>query len=169
MNKRASKRKLLKKLLIIAAKTIGVFCIAVILDALIFGSIYHPLTYVYKWQSWMVCNSSPTGKCKNVFDTRVDSLAQGESMVVSSQHIASEVGAQILREGGNAIDAAVAVGYALAVTYPCCGNIGGGGFMLIRLANGEESFIDFRETAPLAANADKYLSKINCIFCTKIF
>ncbi|HHP7232826.1 MAG TPA: gamma-glutamyltransferase family protein, partial [Xenococcaceae cyanobacterium] len=81
------------------------------------------------------------------------------SMVVSSQHLASAVGAQILQEGGNAIDAAVAVGYALAVTYPCCGNIGGGGFMLIRLANGEETFIDFRETAPLAAEANMYLDE----------
>ena len=69
----------------------------------------------------------------------------------SSQHYASEVGAAVLRQGGNAIDAAVAVGYALAVTHPCCGNLGGGGFMVIHLADGRNSFINFRERAPLAA------------------
>ncbi|HTV45461.1 MAG TPA: gamma-glutamyltransferase [Stellaceae bacterium] len=78
-------------------------------------------------------------------------------MVVTSQHIASAVGAGILAAGGNAIDAAVAVGYALAVVEPCCGNIGGGGFMTLHLADGRESFIDFRETAPAAARADMYL------------
>ncbi len=78
-------------------------------------------------------------------------------MVVSSQHLASDVGAAILRAGGNAIDAAVAVGYALAVTHPCCGNLGGGGFMLIHLAGGRNTFINFRETAPRSATADMYL------------
>src|ERR1700719_1353756 len=78
-------------------------------------------------------------------------------MVVSSQHHASEVGAAILRQGGNAIDAAVAVGYALAVTHPCCGNLGGGGFMTIHLADGRDTFINFRERAPLGASADMFL------------
>jgi len=78
-------------------------------------------------------------------------------MVVSAQHYASEVGAGILAEGGNAIDAAVAVGYALAVVDPCCGNIGGGGFMTIHLKNGRDTFINFRETAPAAATAAMYL------------
>src|ERR1700719_4738507 len=78
-------------------------------------------------------------------------------MVVSSQHHASEVGAAILRQGGNAIDAAVAVGYALAVTHPCCGNLGGGGFMTIHLADGRNTFIHFREKAPLAARPDMFL------------
>jgi gamma-glutamyltranspeptidase/glutathione hydrolase len=78
-------------------------------------------------------------------------------MVVSSQHHASDVGAAILRQGGNAIDAAVAVGYALAVTHPCCGNLGGGGFMIIHLADGRDTFINFRERAPLAATADMFL------------
>jgi gamma-glutamyltranspeptidase/glutathione hydrolase len=78
-------------------------------------------------------------------------------MVVTSQHIASAVGAGILAAGGNAIDAAVAVGYALAVVEPCCGNIGGGGFMTIHLADGRDTFINFRETAPAAATARMYL------------
>ncbi len=78
-------------------------------------------------------------------------------MVVSAQRVASEVGATILRDGGNAIDAAVAVGYALAVTHPCCGNLGGGGFMTIHLADGRNTFINFREKAPQAASATMYL------------
>ncbi|MBV8882620.1 MAG: gamma-glutamyltransferase [Chroococcidiopsidaceae cyanobacterium CP_BM_RX_35] len=86
--------------------------------------------------------------------------AQGKNgMVVTSQRYASEVGLQILQEGGNAVDAAVAVGYALAVVDPCCGNIGGGGFMTIHLANGKNTFIDFREKAPLAATPKLYLDK----------
>ncbi len=78
-------------------------------------------------------------------------------MVVTSQHHATDVGIAVLRQGGNAIDAAVAVGYALAVVHPCCGNIGGGGFMIIHTAKGENAFIDFRERAPLDATADMYL------------
>ncbi len=78
-------------------------------------------------------------------------------MVVSAERRASEVGVQILEMGGNAIDAAVAVGYALAVVDPCCGNIGGGGFMTIHLADGRDRFINFRETAPAAATAGMYL------------
>ncbi|MCV9879817.1 gamma-glutamyltransferase [Brenneria izbisi] len=78
-------------------------------------------------------------------------------MVVSSQYLASQVGVDIMKMGGNAIDAAVAVGYAQAVVNPCCGNIGGGGFMTIHLADGKDIFINFREMAPAAANADMYL------------
>ena len=69
-------------------------------------------------------------------------------MVVTSQHLATKVGVDILKQGGNAIDAAVAVGYALGVVFPAAGNIGGGGFMTIQLADGRKTFIDFRETAP---------------------
>lgn len=80
-------------------------------------------------------------------------------MVVSSQHLASQAGADILKAGGNAVDAAVAVGYAQAVVNPCCGNIGGGCFMTLHLADGKNIFINFRETAPASASADMYLDK----------
>jgi gamma-glutamyltranspeptidase/glutathione hydrolase len=77
-------------------------------------------------------------------------------MVVSSESNASMVGLEILERGGNAVDAAVAVGFALAVTHPFAGNIGGGGFMLIRLNNGETIFVDYREMAPGKAMPDMY-------------
>ncbi|MDO5370186.1 gamma-glutamyltransferase [Paracoccus sp. (in: a-proteobacteria)] len=78
-------------------------------------------------------------------------------MVVTAQHLASQVGVDVLKAGGNAVDAAVAVGYALAVVYPTAGNLGGGGFMTIRLADGTTTFLDFRERAPLAATSTMYL------------
>src|SRR3954449_1712387 len=78
-------------------------------------------------------------------------------MVATAQHLATDVGVDVLRRGGNAIDAAVAVGYALAVVYPAAGNLGGGGFMTLHLADGREAFIDFREHAPLGAWPDMYL------------
>jgi gamma-glutamyltranspeptidase/glutathione hydrolase len=84
-------------------------------------------------------------------------VAAENGMVVSAQHLASRVGVDVLKNGGNAVDAAVAVGYALAVVYPAAGNLGGGGFMTIQLADGRKTFIDFREKAPLAATADMYL------------
>lgn len=78
-------------------------------------------------------------------------------MVVAQEPLATDVGVQILKNGGNAVDAAVAVGMALAVTYPFAGNLGGGGFMLVRLADGRTNFIDFRERAPGRASHDMYL------------
>jgi gamma-glutamyltranspeptidase / glutathione hydrolase len=80
-----------------------------------------------------------------------------KAMVVSIHPRASQVGADILRQGGNAVDVAVATGFALAVVHPEAGNIGGGGFMLLRKANGELHFLDFREKAPKAATRDMYL------------
>ncbi len=80
-------------------------------------------------------------------------------MVVTNQHLATKVGVDILKQGGNAVDAAVAVGYALGVVFPSAGNIGGGGFMTVRFADGRKTFIDFRETAPLAATPDMYLDR----------
>ena len=82
---------------------------------------------------------------------------KGHAMVVTVQHDASDAGLEILKQGGNAVDAAVAVGFALAVVYPRAGNIGGGGFMLIRDHHGKTHFLDFRERAPGAATADMYL------------
>jgi gamma-glutamyltranspeptidase / glutathione hydrolase len=81
-----------------------------------------------------------------------------KAAVVSAHYLASQVGLDILKEGGNAVDAAVAVGYALAVVHPCCGNIGGGGFMLIHLKDGKNVVIDFRETAPAAINSRLFLN-----------
>jgi gamma-glutamyltranspeptidase/glutathione hydrolase len=80
-----------------------------------------------------------------------------KGMVVAQEPLAADVGVAILKSGGNAVDAAVAVGFALAVTHPFAGNIGGGGFMLIRLADGRTTFIDFREKAPRKASHDMYL------------
>jgi gamma-glutamyltranspeptidase/glutathione hydrolase len=79
------------------------------------------------------------------------------AMVVTIQHNATDSGVTILKQGGNAVDAAVAVGFALAVVYPAAGNIGGGGFMLIRNKNGKIRFLDYREKAPAAASRDMYL------------
>jgi len=84
-------------------------------------------------------------------------VAAEHGMVVTAQHLATEVGVDVLRRGGNAVDAAVAVGYALAVVYPAAGNLGGGGFMTLQLADGKKTFLDFREKAPLAATANMYL------------
>ena len=86
-------------------------------------------------------------------------VAADHAMVVTAHRLATQAGLDVLREGGNAIDAAVAVGYALAVTFPEAGNLGGGGFMTVRLADGSTRFLDFRETAPGAARADMYLDK----------
>ncbi|MFQ6083889.1 MAG: gamma-glutamyltransferase [Candidatus Aminicenantia bacterium] len=94
-----------------------------------------------------------------IFISVLTSLIFGyeNGVVVSDSEIASSIGVDILKQGGNAIDAAVAVGFALAVAYPQAGNLGGGGFMIIRLKNGEAVMIDYRERAPLAAYRDMYL------------
>src|SRR5690348_14880750 len=86
--------------------------------------------------------------------TRVDTAPHG--MVVSASSIASDVGRDVLAKGGNAVDAAIATGFALAVTYPAAGNIGGGGFMVIRFPDGRATTLDFREKAPAAANPEMF-------------
>ncbi len=80
-------------------------------------------------------------------------------MVASTNEVASRVGVEIMKRGGNAVDAAIAVAFALAVTHPAAGNLGGGGFMMIRLKDGRSTAIDYREMAPAAAHRDVYLDK----------
>ncbi len=88
-----------------------------------------------------------------------DPVIAYNGMVVSASSLAARVGADILKSGGNAADAAVAVAYAMAVTYPAAGNLGGGGFLILRLPNGQAYFIDFREKAPQAASSTMYLDE----------
>jgi gamma-glutamyltranspeptidase/glutathione hydrolase len=87
-----------------------------------------------------------------------DPVRAPKGMVASADRVASQVGVDVLKRGGNAVDAAVAVGLALAVTYPIAGNIGGGGFMMLRRADGSVTAIDYRETAPAAATRDMFLT-----------
>ncbi len=84
-------------------------------------------------------------------------IKASKGMVVTANKLATETGLKILKDGGNAIDAAVAVGFTLAVTYPYAGNLGGGGFMVLHLSNGKNTSIDFREKAPLLSNKNMYL------------
>ena len=94
--------------------------------------------------------------CSILFARNPDAVGQN-GMVVSSHQLASEIGIEILKKGGNAIDAAIATGFALSVVHPGAGNLGGGGFMVIRLADGSVTTIDFREVAPSAAFKDMFL------------
>ena len=86
-----------------------------------------------------------------------DPVHAQHAMVTTVHEQASKVGVDVMRRGGNAVDAAVAIGFALAVVHPAAGNIGGGGFMLYRTASGEVHFLDYREKAPAAATANMYL------------
>ena len=112
-----------------------------------------------KWPLALMASALSLALLQGANAASMPAVEAKNGMVVSSQHLASQVGVDILKIGGNAIDAAVAVGYAQAVVNPCCGNIGGGGFMTIHLANGEDTFINFRETAPAAASANMYLDE----------
>src|SRR4029453_6209241 len=80
-----------------------------------------------------------------------------QGMVASAEKLASQIGIDTLKKGGNAVDAAVAVGFALAVTHPSAGNLGGGGFMMIRFADGKATSIDYREVAPARATREIFL------------
>src|SRR5882757_6395527 len=85
----------------------------------------------------------------------VNGISAEHGMVVAQERLAAQAGAEFLRQGGNAVDAAVATGFAMAATYPRAGNLGGGGFMVIHLAGRNEDIaIDYRETAPQAATRD---------------
>src|SRR6266404_5082341 len=86
-----------------------------------------------------------------------DPVVARHGMVAATSGIAAQVGVDIMKKGGNVVDAAVAVALAMAVTWPAAGNLGGGGFMLIRMADGTSEAIDYRERAPLAASRDMYL------------
>ena len=153
-------KQLLKKSLLFSGVGSGVLAVGIVLDMIVGGSVYRPLTHAYNTLSWIGCKNSQVYYCTNDPAKAAPVAVSGANgVVVTSQHNASEIGLKILKQGGNAIDAAVAVGYALAVTDPCCGNIGGGGFMLVRLANGKDTFINFREKAPLAATKNMYLDK----------
>ena len=95
--------------------------------------------------------------CPQGFAAAVIPVQAPRAMVVSVHKLASRAGVQMMKAGGNAVDAAVAVGFALAVVYPQAGNLGGGGFMLVRMADGKTHFVDYREKAPAAASANMYL------------
>src|SRR5438309_9892129 len=86
-----------------------------------------------------------------------EAIRASHGMVATDEELGSEAGVAILKRGGNAVDAAVAVAFALAVVEPAAGNIGGGGFMLVRLANGPTTFFDYREVAPGRATRDMYI------------
>ncbi|MCQ4677983.1 MULTISPECIES: gamma-glutamyltransferase [Ralstonia solanacearum species complex] len=103
---------------------------------------------------WLTTSFAPSS-----YAASVAPVAAENGMVVAAQHLATRVGVDVLKRGGNAVDAAVAVGYALAVVYPAAGNLGGGGFMTIQLADGRKTFLDFREVAPKGATANMYLDK----------
>lgn len=95
----------------------------------------------------------------NLPDDEPTGVVANNGMVVSAHPLASQVGIDVLKKGGNAVDAAIAVQFALAVTHPSAGNIGGGGFMVIRLNDGKTASLDFREMAPARAHRDMYLDE----------
>ncbi|MGB5273211.1 MAG: gamma-glutamyltransferase, partial [Flavobacteriaceae bacterium] len=107
-----------------------------------------PLLLLFLFAACRQQPASPTG------------LVADKAMVVSARHEASQVGLEILQKGGNAFDAMVATELALVVTYPFAGNLGGGGFMVYRRANGDVGGLDYREKAPLAAHQDMYLDSL---------
>ncbi|WP_202815237.1 gamma-glutamyltransferase [Leptolyngbya sp. NIES-2104] len=125
---------------------------------LLLAKTNYSLTLLYQAASAGICVRSPAPSCGSTATPTPPTAKLGTTgMVVSEQREATQAGIDILNQGGNAIDAAVGVGYALAATYPCCGNLGGGGFMLIRFADGRSRFVDFREIAPGAATPTVYL------------
>jgi gamma-glutamyltranspeptidase/glutathione hydrolase len=120
-------------------------------------SVYHPLRYLYKPASFLICIHPKREFCNSKQHNYAVTSNGTKSFVSTSHYLATDIGYSILEKNGNAVDAAVAIGYTLAVVDPCCGNIGGGGFMLIRLPDGRQTFIDFRETAPLNLHSSQFL------------
>lgn len=136
----------------------GIFILLLLicLDIVLHWNVYHPLTYPYQLGHFFACKLSPVADCP-VLPSEIPKVGGERGVVVTSHHAATQVGIDILKSGGTAMDAAVAVGYALAVVDPCCGNLGGGGFMVIHPAQGEDVFVNFREWAPQAATANMFL------------
>lgn len=114
----------------------------------------HPKSFLFLLILWGMFSGCVGGQLGKENSTRYQN-----GMVVTASHYASEIGLDILKKGGNAVDAAVAVQFALAVVYPNAGNIGGGGFMVYRSASGETNTLDFREKAPDASKRDMYLDR----------
>ena len=139
-----NKRRLIKR-------SVLALILVTTIDMVVGRSVYHPLVHLYRLTGWGVCQFS-LASC----EYESSQANSGQAAVSSSHHEATKVGIEVLEEGGNAVDAAVAIGYALAVVHPCCGNLGGGGFMTIQLADGTNKFINFRETAPLASTPQMY-------------
>ncbi|MBL7865405.1 MAG: gamma-glutamyltransferase, partial [Cyclobacteriaceae bacterium] len=92
-------------------------------------------------------------------ETKVVGLVADSAMVVSAHPLSSQIGVDIMKKGGNAVDAAVAVQFALCVVFPAAGNIGGGGFMVVRLKDGTTNTLDYREKAPALATTNMYQDK----------
>jgi gamma-glutamyltranspeptidase / glutathione hydrolase len=107
------------------------------------------------WFLWLIACAAAFGSA--LAEAAVQPVHAQHGMVVSSQELASRAGVEIMQAGGNAVDSAVAAGFALAVVHPAAGNLGGGGFMLIRMADGRARFLDYWEKAPAAAKPDMYL------------
>src|SRR5947209_15716135 len=101
----------------------------------------------------------PGGRSGEVLAASREPVRARHGMVASTSRLASQVGIEVMRRGGNAVDAGIAVAFALAVTYPAAGNLGGGGFMMIRMRDGRSTAIDYREMAPAAANHNVYLDE----------
>src|SRR6478736_4421820 len=95
--------------------------------------------------------------CTSKESAKITGLVTDSVMVVSAHPVASQVGVAILKKGGNAVDAAIAVQFALAVVFPAAGNIGGGGYMVTRMKDGSFSALDYREVAPAKATTNMYL------------
>lgn len=126
----------------------------------------YTMRYLFLLVIWLIsCSPSETGAQQKPVEkpgielqNRVHGALSDSAMVVSAHPLASVVGSRILKAGGNAVDAAVAVQFALAVVYPNAGNLGGGGFMVVRMADGSTNALDFREKAPSAASRDMFLN-----------